>query len=175
MKQPVSTWIWISLQLALLGLFVWGMILQTRIQNQTNQTVQRVSEHIIRARELSKETNSVLLSLSRTTDLMETINENLQSTEQTLRSMNSGIARVVGSEKRIVANLETWHHHADNMSKELASISDLHRQLSPVARTVSEQTAKEDKWLKDLASLTDETVRQFRILNGKLAWLGLLP
>jgi DNA repair ATPase RecN len=175
MKHTVSTWIWISLQLVLLGLLGWGMILQTQIQNRTNQTVEQVSEHIIRARELSKETNDVLLSLSRTADLMEQINGNLQTTEQTLRTMNGGIARVIGSEKRIVANLESWHRHADTMTKELESISGIHRQISPVARSMSEQTTKEDKWLKEMASLTDETIRQFRILNRKLAWLGMLP
>jgi TolA-binding protein len=166
---------WIFVQLILLALFGWGTALQIENQKSTNEVMNKVRLNIQRARELTRTTNENLAPLERTASTIEQMNNKLSRTHQTLSVMNTRIQSVIQSEQKIVTGLDHLNEKTAQVAEELKSISGTNQSISPTASGLASQTAEENSLMRSLSALTDESIRQLRTLNRKLAWLGYLP
>jgi septal ring factor EnvC (AmiA/AmiB activator) len=166
---------WLTVQLVLLALFGWGTFLQIENQKSTNEVMAKVKTNIQRARELTRTTNQQLAPLEMTGTTIEQMNNKLSRTHQTLSVMNSRIQSVIQSEQKIVSGLDNLNKKTAQVAEELKSISDTNRPISSAASGLANQTNGENRLMETLSALTDESIRQLRTLNRKMAWLGLLP
>jgi TolA-binding protein len=165
----------ILFQLVLLGLFGWGTVLQIENQRNTNEVMAKVKTDIHRARELTRITNEQLAPLVMTASTIEQMNNKLSRTHQTLSVMNSRIQSVIQSEQKIVTGLDNLNEKTALVAEELKSIFGTNKPISSAASGLASQTSGENSLMETLSALTDESIRQLRTLNRKMAWLGYLP
>jgi hypothetical protein len=165
----------LTINLALLGLTLWGTIQQIETQKSTNQVMAEVHQNIKKAHALTVTTNHQLQPLRETADTIEIMNGKLDRTNQMLTHMNHSLNRVTISEQKIVTGLDQLNQNTYIVMNQINHLQGANGRLVPPSSTVAKQTKHEHDLMKSLYEMTGTSIQEIAKLNRKFAWVGLLP